>query len=122
MRCPQISKSGSVPVVAAEARSSPSDPGRSNAHHDVASALTFRGSPSEQSFIMEHDLWRQQFEEIKAKENGHGNGDGSNGHSYSRGNVYEARSRRFTILPSVLAKVHGQGHDRSAADSGLYES
>jgi hypothetical protein len=29
---------------------------------------------------MEHDLWRQQYEEIKAKENGHGNGNGSNGH------------------------------------------
>jgi ribosomal protein L37AE/L43A len=29
---------------------------------------------------MEHDLWRQQYEEIKAKENGHGNGSGSNGH------------------------------------------
>jgi len=54
MRCPQISKLDSVPVVAAEARSGQNDPGRSNAVHDVASALTFRGSPSEQSSITEH--------------------------------------------------------------------
>jgi hypothetical protein len=43
--------------VAAEARSSQSDPGRSNAVHDVASGLTFRGSPSEQSCTTERDRW-----------------------------------------------------------------
>jgi hypothetical protein len=49
MRRPQLPKLASASVMAAETHSSQSDPGRSNAVHDAASALTFRGSPSGQS-------------------------------------------------------------------------
>jgi hypothetical protein len=41
--------------MAAEARSSQNAPGRSNAVPDASSALTFNGSPSEQSSTMELD-------------------------------------------------------------------
>ena len=52
-------KLASASVVAAEARSDGSGRGKSSAADAAASALTFRGGPSEQNSITERDLKRR---------------------------------------------------------------
>jgi hypothetical protein len=69
------------------------------------------------------ELWRQQYyEEIKAKENGHGNGNGSNGHATPEEMPMQPGADDSRFARASWPKSLGKGDNRSAADAGLYES